>query len=241
MLRGGAFADIKSILDVGCGVGSWLKAWQDSKPDLKIFGIDGNGVSEELFFIPKSYYKQVDLRKDSKETFDEVCNALNLQNTLQNYAKPFDLVESLEVAEHLEAQYAKNFIALLTRFADVVLFSAAVPYQGGTKHYNERPPKYWADLFAKHDFVCFDILRHRIWNNEKIAYWYRQNLLIYAHKSKIGSFEKMGFSPQEPLHLITPKMLENKHRENPIRVYWRHPAKFFRHLGAFLSGKRYLW
>ena len=98
MLRGGAFADIKSILDVGCGVGSWLKAWQDSKPDLKIFGIDGNGVSEELFFIPKSYYKQVDLRKDSKETFDEVCNALNLQNTLQNYAKPFDLVESLEVA-----------------------------------------------------------------------------------------------------------------------------------------------
>ncbi|WP_367159077.1 class I SAM-dependent methyltransferase [Helicobacter sp.] len=230
---------MKSIIDIGCGVGTWLKAWQDIKPNIRIFGIDGNDVDERLFYISqKDYYKRVDLRKNADEVFKIVC-----QDSGAKYeAKPFDLAESLEVAEHLEAQYAKNFIDLLTKFSDIVLFSAAIPYQGGTDHFNEQPPKYWADLFSEFGYVCFDI-RKNFWNNEKICFWYRQNLLLFVHQTKVHLLENKGLIPEEPLYIAHPKYMEiyfqkcqEKCQENPIRLYWRHPTRFMRDLVRFVKG-----
>lgn len=155
--------------------------------------------------------------------------------------KPFDLVESLEVAEHLEKQYAENFVELLTKFSDIILFSAAIPYQGGTNHFNEQPPQYWAEIFKKFDFVCFDILRTEIWDNQKIACWYRQNTMFYVHKSKAYIFENLGFKPSNPLHLVRPEYLEsyvNKCKDyakgcryttliDMLKFYLRHPKRMF--------------
>ena len=125
-------------------------------------------------------------------------------------AKPFDLVESLEVAEHLEEKYAKNFIELLTKFSDIILFSAAIPYQGGTNHFNEQPPQYWAEIFKNFDFLCFDILRTENWDNEKIGFWYRQNTMFYVHKSKAYIFENLGYKSSEPLYLVIPTLFNNR-------------------------------
>ncbi|HEA7781386.1 TPA: hypothetical protein RXL88_000434 [Campylobacter coli] len=44
---------INSVADVGCGVGTWLKTWQDKNNEIKILGIDGNSVDEKLFYIDK--------------------------------------------------------------------------------------------------------------------------------------------------------------------------------------------
>ena len=51
-------------------------------------------------------------------------------------SKPFALAQSFEVAKHLDQQYALKFVKLLTSCADIVLFSAAIPYQGGVCHIN---------------------------------------------------------------------------------------------------------
>ena len=56
-----------------------------------------------------------------------------------------DLVVCLEVAEHVPPLSAGDFIASLTRLASIILFSAAIPYQGGDGHLNEQWPEYWAD------------------------------------------------------------------------------------------------
>jgi len=40
--------------------------------------------------------------------------------------------------------------AALVKAAPVVLFSAAIPLQGGTEHVNEQWQSYWAKLFAEH-------------------------------------------------------------------------------------------
>ena len=192
---------------------------------LEIYGIDGNSVDESLFYIPKQSYKQVDLTSNYEQILQEIKESFNMQK--------FDLVESLEVAEHFDEQYAENFIKLLTSLSDVVLFSAAIPYQGGTHHVNEQPPAYWAKLFAKFDFLCFD-LRNQFWEDEKIAYWYRQNTLIYAHKEKAQHFINQGLKPVSlPLYLVRAeyvefyykkfKILENK----TLRFYFRHPKKIF--------------
>lgn len=91
--------------------------------------------------------------------------------------------------------------------ADIVLFSAAIPYQCGTHHVNLKPPCYWADIFREFDFVCYDIIRNRIWDNPKIEFWYRQNILLYVHKNKIQDFKQFDISPK-PHYLIAPEAYE---------------------------------
>ncbi|WP_218117788.1 hypothetical protein, partial [Helicobacter sp. CLO-3] len=85
--------------------------------------------------------------------------------------------------------------------SDIVLFSAAIPYQGGTHHVNEQPPAYWADIFEKEGFVCFDILRERILGDASIDWCYRQNILIFIHKDKQDMLTKQGFSSGKPIYI----------------------------------------
>ena len=172
----------KSVVDIGCGVGTWLKAWADINPHIQIAGVDGNEVDSQMYFIPSECYKCVDLTQYYATLSKEIT---------QHFAKtggekPFDLAQSLEVAEHLDEGYADNFVALLTSLSNIILFSAAIPYQGGTHHVNCQPPAYWAKKFAQYDFECYDILRMKFWDNNAIASHYRQNSLIFIHKSGIA-------------------------------------------------------
>lgn len=221
---------VNKILDVGCGVGTWLKAWQESDKDIKILGIDGNDVDEKFFYIPYASYKRVDLTQNANTLFANLFT----QNTNGGGAlKPFDLLQSLEVAEHLPESAARNFIHFLTLCADVVLFSAAIPHQGGTEHINEQEPKYWAKIFKEFDYVCFDFLRTKIWDNEKIAFWYRQNVLLFVHKNKAEFFENFGFKNTEsPLTFVHFDLLKAYFRQSEpekrnLKFYFRHPKKIF--------------
>ena len=161
------YFEAKTVLDVGCGLGTWLKIFEENNCD--IFGVDGDYVKVEDLLIDKDRFLDFDLN-----------NNFNLK-------KRFDLVTSLEVAEHILPENAKTFIDSLCLHGDIVLFSAAIPGQEGTLHYNEQYNDYWVDLFADNNFECLDFLRHEIWNNQKISWWYRQNILIFIKKDKLNS------------------------------------------------------
>lgn len=66
------FGEIKSVIDVGCGVGTWLRAWSEINPGMKIFGIDGNGADEKLYEIPLESYKEVNLTHDADSIIKEI-------------------------------------------------------------------------------------------------------------------------------------------------------------------------
>ncbi len=149
----------KSVLDVGCGTGTWLKAFEEAGVE-HYYGLDGHYVKESQLQIP---YKKFIVTDFSKQW------AIN---------EEFDLVVSLEVAEHLPESSADTFIESLVAHGDVILFSAAVPGQGGQHHINEQWPEYWQQKFAKHGFYFHDTIRPLIWNNEKVNWWYRQNIFI---------------------------------------------------------------
>lgn len=152
---------LRSVLDVGCGLGGWLAAFSgQGVPD--ILGVDGPHVDQASLSIPPSRFVAHDL----SEAFD--------------LDRRFDLVISIEVAEHLPASAAARFVADLCRHGDVVLFSAAIPFQGGVGHINEQWPSYWAALFADRGFRPLDAVRVRLWNDERIMYWYKQNMLLYV-------------------------------------------------------------
>jgi hypothetical protein len=98
----------------------------------------------------------------------------------------FDLVQSLEVAEHLPSSSAAGFVETLTRHGEIVLFSAAPPGQGGAYHLNEQPYGYWRDIFAQRRYGLFDCLRPRIIDDTDLQAWYRFNSFLYVHEDKIS-------------------------------------------------------
>ncbi len=208
---------INNCIDVGCGVGVWLKAWQTIQPEINIYGIDFNVASDSVFAIPRNNYQKVDLRDSAKEIYDKVIFEIREKELFEiSGNKPFDLVQSFEVAEHLEEKYADNFIYLLTLFSNKILFSAALPMQGGTHHVNERLPKYWARIFAKYGYECFDICRKELFDmviNNDLQPWYGQNMFLYIHKScsdEIQTIKKRGgmIKNSEPQTVLLPPMAD---------------------------------
>ena len=147
------FYQPKSVVDVGCGIGTFLHCFKE-KGINEVLGIDGDWVDPNLI---SKYLKESEfLVKDLEKPF-----MLN---------KKFDLVISLEVAEHLRPEYADQFIETLINLGDIILFSAAIPGQGGTNHLNEQWPSYWQKKFNKHGFIFHDIFRPLIWENEDIFF-----------------------------------------------------------------------
>jgi hypothetical protein len=73
-----------------------------------------------------------------------------------------------------------------------VLFSAAIPYQGGTGHVNERWPDYWAALFERHGYVVVDAIRKRVWRDRQVASWYAQNILVYVRPEVLPRFPALA-------------------------------------------------
>jgi SAM-dependent methyltransferase len=150
-----------SVLDVGCATGTWLAEWgQAGVSDL--LGIDGEYVDRTALQVPADQFVPVDLGQPF------------------SLGRKFDLVQTLEVAEHLDEGQADAFVESLARHGETILFSAAVPGQGGTHHVNEQWPSYWAEKFAKAGYTAYDVIRPRIWTDPRVLYWYRQNTLLFA-------------------------------------------------------------
>jgi predicted transcriptional regulator YdeE len=157
---------VDSAVDVGCGVGTWLSVLKKEKGVKTIQGIDGAWVDESWLEIPEDSFQRADLSQPFK------------------LSQRFDLAISLEVAEHLPPASAKGFVRSLTELSDYVLFSAAIPFQGGKDHINEQWQSYWVELFAAQGYVTYDFIRTEIWNDDQIPFWYRQNILFFARKEQ---------------------------------------------------------
>lgn len=156
-------APVGSAVDVGCGVGTWLSVLAE-KGVSDIQGVDGPWVEQDLLVIPADRFRRTNLGEPLR------------------LGRRYDLAISLEVAEHLPPDRAEGFIAMLTDLSDQVLFSAAVPRQGGSRHLNERWQSYWARLFDARGYDVHDFIRARIWNDEQMPYWYRQNTLFFTRR-----------------------------------------------------------
>ncbi len=179
-----------SVVDVGCGVGTWLAAFA-AQGITDIQGVDGDYVDRGHLQIAQDKFIAQDLTEPIR------------------LGRCFDLVLCLEVAEHLDQAHAAAFIDSLVNLGPRVLFSAAIPYQGGTHHVNEQWPEYWARLFATHNYVAIDYFRPKIWHDDAVDWWYAQNLLLYVDRT---AFEADAILRREatktatfPLSLVHPK------------------------------------
>ena len=182
----------RSVVDVGCGLGVWLAAFREHGV-ADVLGIDGDHVSPDLLEIPRDAFEAHDLR-------------LPLE-----LARTFELVVSLEVAEHLPEESADVFVDSLVRLGPVILFSAAIPHQGGHHHVNEQWPAYWAARFHDRGYVHVDCLRRRLWTNPDVAPWFAQNCLFYVRRDALADY---------------PELERQRDPDEPYPLALVHPARF---------------
>jgi SAM-dependent methyltransferase len=164
----------RSIIDVGCGSGAWIRACRDlGVPE--VVGVDAADAPGAPREVATEFIES------------DLAGPLALD-------RQFNLVLCLGMAEHLPPERAPGLVADLTSLAPVVLFSAAVPGQGGTDHLNQQWPEYWVALFEAHGWTCRDAVRPWVRTNEQVAWWYRQSLFLAVAPSAdaaYGSFPKL--------------------------------------------------
>ncbi len=209
-----------SVLDVGCGNGTWLKVMQEQNGINKVLGIDDPRTDRSTLLIPEQCFRAADLTKGF--TMEE----------------RFDLVISLEVGEHLPDEAADRFVKSLTDHSDRIVFSAAIPDQGGIYHINEQWPEYWQAKFAALGFELYDVFRDRFWHNDRVQWWYRQNMFLYIRKGTPVS----GLQPGQkfPLSCIHPDLFSIRYKQlekatQEYQAYMETPAvkdSAFRFLSA---------
>lgn len=157
-----------SVVDIGCGTGTFLKVFKEYKV-AEVLGYDGSWVNRDLLLqnISLNEFREADLEAGIKAE------------------KKFDLAVCLEVGEHLDEKAADTLVKNLCDFSDNVLFSAAIPGQGGQNHINEQYVEYWQKKFNNAGYTLYDVLRPVLWKNAKVNWWYRQNMVLYSKKNEI--------------------------------------------------------
>jgi hypothetical protein len=190
----------RSVIDVGCGEGMWLSVFEQQGIS-DFLGLDGSYVDGSRLRIAVEKFRPTDLSASMDP---------------DSVRRRFDLVLSLEVGEHLPSSTAQGFVRFLTSLGDCVMFSAAVPGQGGTDHVNEQWPQYWAELFEACGFQSVDCVRRRIWNNPKVAWWYAQNIVLYVKKDALASMSpqlqsEAATSGGPPMAMVHPALFRQAH------------------------------
>lgn len=164
----------RSVVDLGCGVGNMLGVLHDHYGVHDVLGVDGDYVDRSMLRIPQDKFLPHDL---------------SLPLALD---RRFDLAITLEVAEHLDEPDAERFVDLLCSLSDQVMFSAAIPNQGGVHHVNEQWPQYWTRMFNQRGYAVVDAFRPVLWDNDEVEWWYRQNLLLLVREDLISQSEVLS-------------------------------------------------
>jgi SAM-dependent methyltransferase len=187
-----ALLPINSVVDFGCGQGAWLSVWR--KAGATVMGVDGPYVDQKHLMIDADEFRAADLSQPI------------------DLGRRFDVVQSLEVAEHLPSSRASEFIGTLTSHGPFVMFSAAIPGQGGEHHINEQPLEYWRQKFRERKYVAIDCVRPKVIANLQVQHWYRYNIILYAGEPYLATL------PDPLLAFRVPE-------DQRLRNYWPLPDR----------------
>jgi SAM-dependent methyltransferase len=206
-----AATEPRSVVDVGCGLGQWLTVFKRHGVE-DVLGYDGPWIDRSQLLVAPAEFVGADL------------------NEPLPVGRRFDLALCLEVVHMLEPERAAPVVASLVELADVVVFSAGVPGQGGTLQQNEQWPAYWAGLFAEHGYVVSDPFRAALWEEPEVKWWFAQNMLCYATPEAAEARPALAASRCEgdPRRLVHPGCLEQARWELEEAKREQEPSRWAR-------------
>jgi len=122
-----------TVYDLGCGIGSLLEGFH-----LQGCEVSGSeyGYTHAKRYMPKAIRART-YQADATEMIYE-------QKTAMEAAKKYNLVISMEVAEHIDPAGSQTFCHNLVRLCNSRIFLTAAPQgQKGTGHINCKSKEYW--------------------------------------------------------------------------------------------------
>jgi len=152
-----------SVVDFGCGIGSYLESAYDY--DIKIKGYE---ISLDAFRYTPEFIRPYIEYRDCTEVIN--CGI-------------FDTVISFETAEHIEPEGTNQFILnLVNATGKTLLFTAAPPGQEGTGHINCRTRDFWmmelSDLLIYNDILTGEI--SEAWEKLGAPWYIVKNLMVFS-------------------------------------------------------------
>jgi len=124
-----------TVLDVGCAMGYLVAALRDR-------GVEAYGIDVSEFAISR-------VREDIKP-YCRVWSALDPLPA--DMPQKYDLLVTIEVAEHLFEEDSAKFIEYICSYSDHIIFSSTSEDITEKTHFNVQQPEYWAKKFARHSF-----------------------------------------------------------------------------------------
>jgi SAM-dependent methyltransferase len=200
-----------AVVDVGCGRGHWLEAFAEAGATTLV-GIDGPWNQAHFTRASPVEFVSLDLG-EAGLTSVELVEAVHRQH--------FDVGVCTEVLEHLPETSADAVIEMLSTLARVVVFSAAIPGQGGRGHRNERWQSHWAACFEQRGFCAYDLIRPLMWADTDVDFWYRQNLVLYAVPEV---FPERAPTAAAALDIVHPDLFEHRLVNPRVRDWPRGTA-----------------
>jgi SAM-dependent methyltransferase len=156
------------VVDVGCGTGALLAAFRDR-------GCSVSGLEYAEAGLRRCRARNLDVRK-----FD-------LESQVLIAPPRSDVAISFEVAEHLPAEAADNFVDVLCSLAPVVVCSAAKPGQSGTDHVNLQPKSYWIEKFERRGYRFDGAMAEAIsseWQSSNVQDYYYDNIMVFLQGTR---------------------------------------------------------
>lgn len=147
----------RSVLDMGCGVGAYLKLFEEHGAEV-LLGIDGF-PSGATALRPEQYRRR------------DLSGGIDLE-------RKFDLTLCVEVAEHLTPGSENALLDAIARHSTkTIVFSAAEPGQPGHGHINCRPLDYWLAAWSRRGWAP-DLASTLGMRALSSFSWFRRNLLV---------------------------------------------------------------
>jgi cyclopropane fatty-acyl-phospholipid synthase-like methyltransferase len=143
--------------------------------DLRAHGVNVVGLEYSRSAIEICKRRGLDVREHNIEAQYEIAGLGR-----------FDVAISAEVAEHVKPQFADNLVNQLVTLSDQIMFTAAVPGQGGgVDHVNEQPNSYWIEKFVRRGYVYLEdrtMMQREQLLRAGAARFYANNLMLFQRK-----------------------------------------------------------
>ena len=160
----------RSVADFGCGIGSYLRGAMLAGLDPHcLWGCDGNVDFSARFMHPLvfSCVEKHDLTMPLKITKRDVALCV-------------------EVVEHLPESAGETLCTTVANATGrVLIWSAAVPGQGGEGHINEQPSEHWERKFwgrglrvSEHESIAL----REAWKDLGAEWWIYRNVRVFRRK-----------------------------------------------------------